>query len=127
MHAACRLAAVSLEKLEASGFRRPTLPHEREEMFERFAVGALFLFGELARAFVELRRHFARLFRRTPHDDQHLRQRLKMTVGWFGHGANLTPMEPQDKAGVPVCGVAICPWDRFDSRHFRRCADTLRA
>src|SRR5882724_5742801 len=42
----------------------PALGHQLQKVFERFVVGALFLFRQLSRALVKLRRHFGGLFLR---------------------------------------------------------------
>ena len=45
--------------------RCPALPHQRQQMRERFLVSAALLSGKLAGALVQLRGHFGRFFRRT--------------------------------------------------------------
>ena len=54
--------------------RRPALLHQRQQMLQRFFVGAALLFGELAGALVQLRGHVGGFFRRTAERDEDLGQ-----------------------------------------------------
>ena len=47
---------------EAFFLRRPALFHQLEQVSQRFLVGSALLFGQLARAFVELRGHLRATF-----------------------------------------------------------------
>ena len=46
-------------------WRCPTLAHEVQQVLERLLVGAAFLLGKLAGAFIQLRGHFSGFFGRT--------------------------------------------------------------
>jgi hypothetical protein len=51
---------------------RPTLPHERNQVFQCLFVRTIFFRGQLAGALVELRGHFGGFFRRTTERDENL-------------------------------------------------------
>jgi hypothetical protein len=92
----------------------PSLTHQFHQMLQGFFIAAFFRIRELARALIELRRHFGRFSFRTPQSDQDGRQFVESHASGV---ETLKPgaQKPQLFARFPtICSYAFVRQGLFD-------------